>query len=118
MVGNWHWQRYVDRHARVRDLNLFYSNRSAEETAFLSELEQAAQENLGFKRVATMTDAGDWRGEHTAITREMIERYVGDIASPVFYLAGPSAMVAAMATMLRNAGVKPENIRAEEFAGY
>jgi len=105
-------------HARGRDLYLFYCNRSAEDAAFLSELEQAARENPGFKLVATMTDARDWRGEQGFITREMIERHVGDIAGPVFYLAGPPAMVAAMATLLKNAGVKPENIRAEEFAGY
>ena len=105
------------KHGRIRDLYLFYSNRSSEDAAFLFELGQAARENPGFKLVATMTDAGDWRGEHGFITREMIERHVGDIASPVFYLAGPPAMVAAMATLLKNAGVKPENIRAEEFAG-
>lgn len=104
--------------ARARALYLFYSNRSAEDAAFLSELEQAARENPGFELVATMTDAGDWRGERGFITREMIERHVGDIASPVFYLAGPPAMVAAMATLLKNAGVRPENIRAEEFTGY
>lgn len=106
------------KHARARDLYLFYSNRSAEDAAFLSELEQAARDNPGFKLVATMTDAPDWQGERGFITREMIERHVGDIASPVFYLAGPPAMVAAMATLLTKAGVKPESIRAEEFAGY
>lgn len=106
------------KHARARDLYLFYSNRSAEDAAFLSELEQAARENPGFKLVATMTDAPDWQGERGFITREMIERHVGDIASPVFYLAGPPAMVAAMAALLTKAGVKPDSIRAEEFAGY
>jgi ferredoxin-NADP reductase len=48
----------------------------------------------------------------------MIERHVGDIARPVFYLAGPPAMVAAMETLLKSAGVKAESIHAEEFAGY
>jgi len=104
--------------ARSRDLILFYSNRSAGDTAFLSELEQIAQQNPRFKLVASMTDAADWQGEHGFITREMIERHIGDIARPVFYLAGPPAMVAAMADLLKDAGVRPENIRAEEFAGY
>lgn len=104
--------------ARASDLYLFYSNRRAEDAAFLSELEQAARENPSFKLVATMTDAADWQGEHGFITREMIERHVGDIASSIFYLAGPQAMVAAMETLLADAGVRPENMRAEEFAGY
>ncbi len=103
---------------RARDLTLFYSNRSAEDAAFLAELEQTAGENSGFKLVPTMTDAPDWQGERGFITREMIERHVGDIARPVFYLAGPSAMVAAMETLLKSAGVQAESIHAEEFLGY
>lgn len=103
---------------RARDLTLFYSNRSAEDAAFLSELEQTVGENSGFKLVPTMTDAPDWQGERGFITREMIERHVGDIARPVFYLAGPPAMVAAMETMLKSARVQTESIHAEEFAGY
>ncbi|WP_257787919.1 ferredoxin--NADP reductase [Salipiger profundus] len=106
------------RHAPTRDTYLFYSNRNPADAAFLSEFEQASANNPGLKLVATMTDAPDWQGDRGFITREMIERYVGDITSPVFYLAGPSAMVAAMATLLTKAGVGPENIRAEEFTGY
>ncbi|MDI6028775.1 FAD-dependent oxidoreductase [Corticibacterium sp. UT-5YL-CI-8] len=106
------------RDAPARDLTLFYSNRSPEDAAFLSELEQAARDNPGFRLVATMTEAADWQGENGFITREMIERHVGDLARPVFYLAGPPAMVVAMQAMLRQAGVGTKNIRAEEFAGY
>ena len=60
----------------------------------------------------------DWQGERGYIARDMIERHVGDVFKPVFYLAGPPVMVAAMETMLKQAGVKPERIRAEMFAGY
>ncbi|WP_341769873.1 FAD-binding oxidoreductase [Agrobacterium pusense] len=105
-------------YAPTRDLILFYSNRSPEDAAFLAELEQAARDNPCFKLVATMTDAVNWQGERGFITRDMIERHVGDIAKPVFYLAGPPTMVAAMQAMLKDAGVKMENIRAEDFAGY
>ena len=101
-----------------RDLTLFYSNRSADDAAFLSELEQLAEQNPRFRLVATMTDATDWQGERGYIARDMIERHVGDVFKPVFYLAGPPVMVAAMETMLKQAGVKPERIRAEMFAGY
>jgi len=47
----------------------------------------------------------------------MIERYVGDIADPV-YLADPPAMIAAMATLLETIGARIKNIRAEAFVGY
>ena len=101
-----------------RKLTLFYSNRSAGDAGFLSELEQLAQQNPGFQLVATMTDAADWQGERSHIAREMIERHVSDITKLDFYLAGPPAMVAAMETLLEQAGVKPEDIRTEIFAGY
>lgn len=101
-----------------RDVTLFYSNRSAEDAAFLSDLEQLASDSPRFKLVATMTDAADWQGEHGYISREMIGRHVGAIAEPVFYLAGPPPMVAAMEVLLLNAAVRSENIRVEVFTGY
>ncbi|WP_445253708.1 ferredoxin--NADP reductase [Ochrobactrum sp. MYb379] len=101
-----------------RDVTLIYSNRSATDAAFLSELEQLASDNPRFKLVVTMTDAADWQGERGYITREMIERHAGDITKPVFYLAGPPSMAAAMEALLLEAGVRPGNIRAEMFTGY
>lgn len=101
-----------------RDMTLFFSNRTADDAAFVSELEKAACDNPRFRLVATMTDAADWQGERGLITRDMIERYVGDLAGSVFSLAGPPAMVAAMNTMLIEAGVSSDDIHAEEFAGY
>lgn len=101
-----------------RDVVLFYSNRSAEDAAFLSELEQLARDIPRFRLIATMTDAAGRQGERGFIDRELIERHVGDISKPVFYLAGPTAMVAAMETLLKQAGVKPESIRSEMFTGY
>ena len=101
-----------------RDLTLFYSNRSPGDAGFLAELQQLAQQNPRFRLVATMTNAADWQGERGYIAREMIERHVGDITKPVFYLAGPPAMVAGMETLLEQAGVRSGNIRMEIFAGY
>nr|WP_225122687.1 FAD-dependent oxidoreductase [Bradyrhizobium sp. BRP22] len=110
--------REYTRRRQGRDLTLFYSNRSVQDAAFLSELQALARENARFGLVATMTDAGDWQGERGPITREMIERHIGGLAGSVFYLAGPPAMVAAMAAMLKGSGVRREDIRAEEFARY
>jgi len=101
-----------------RDVVLFYSNRSAEDAAFLPELEQLARDIPRFRLIASMTDDVGWQGERGLIDREMIERHAGDITRPVFYLAGPPAMVAAMETMLVEVGVRPRSIRAEMFAGY
>ncbi len=101
-----------------RDLTLFYSNRRAGDAAFLSEMEQLASDYPRFRLVATLTDAADWQGERGYVSREMIERHVGEMTKPVFYLAGPPAMVAAMEALLMGAGVRSENIRVEMFTGY
>lgn len=106
------------RRGPTRDLTLFYSNRSVQDAAFLSELQALARDNARFSLVTAISDAMDWQGERGPIKREMIEKYIGALAGPVFYIAGPPAMVGAMAAMLQDAGVRPENIRAEAFLGY
>ncbi len=126
-------------------LYLFYSNRRPEDAAFLKELRQLEKENRNFKFIATMTEAparsesrppistnhkraesesgGEkssqpWSGERSYINKEMLAKYLDDFTKPIFYIAGPPAMVAAMRDMLNNAGVDDDNIRTEEFAGY
>ena len=37
---------------------------------------------------------------------------------PIYYMAGPPAMVAGLRTMLNAAGVDDDDIRTEEFSGY
>jgi ferredoxin-NADP reductase len=48
----------------------------------------------------------------------MIARFVPDLAAPIYYIAGPPAMVAAMKETLAGAGINEDDIRAEDFAGY
>lgn len=38
--------------------------------------------------------------------------------TPIYYLSGPAAMVAAMRKILTEAKVNEDNIRTEEFSGY
>lgn len=103
-------------------LFLFYSNRRPEDAPFLSELETLAQQHPSFRLIATMTDpetsSTPWRGETGYIDQSMIKRYVADVKSPVYYLAGLPEMVGAMKNMLTDSDVREDNIRAEEFAGF
>jgi ferredoxin-NADP reductase len=41
-----------------------------------------------------------------------------ELSGPIYYMAGPPAMVAGLRTMLNKAGVDDDDIRTEEFAGY
>lgn len=102
-------------------LFLFYSNRTPKDAAFLSELQGLATSHAAFHLVATMTNIADdiqWEGERGYITKDMIERYVPQGISPIFYLAGPETMVTAMRELLHSMGVSKDDIRFEEFAGY
>jgi len=40
------------------------------------------------------------------------------LAEPVYYAAGPPGLVAAMKTLLGEAGVDEEDINSEDFSGY
>jgi ferredoxin-NADP reductase len=48
----------------------------------------------------------------------MIQAATAGLPAPVFYVAGPPAMVEAMKVVLEKAGVEDVDVRAEEFFGY
>jgi ferredoxin-NADP reductase len=103
------------------DVTLFYSNRSAGSTAFLSDLEAWQERNPHFKLVATITDppSGEpWRHATGLMNAAFLESRMNDWTSAICYLAGPPAFVTAMRTALDTLGADPDNIRTEEFSGY
>ena len=103
-------------------LILLYSNRRPEDAAFLAGLRELAKQYPNFTLVATMTDLGkskvSWTGEAGYINKEMLAKYVQDLAEPVYYTAGPPALVAGMRKLLGEAGADEDDIRSEDFSGY
>lgn len=101
---------------------LFDSNRRPEDAAFLHELTEAQKKNPNYTFVGTMTEMENsdqkWDGETGYITKAMLVKYINDLSVPIYYLAGPPAMVTAMRKTLNAAGVDDDNIRTEEFSGY
>ncbi|MGH8311004.1 MAG: ferric reductase-like transmembrane domain-containing protein, partial [Steroidobacteraceae bacterium] len=100
---------------------LMCSNRKPEDAPFLEELQQLEQKRRGnFRLLATMTGAADpqWRGHVGTINAELIHAVVTPTTLPVFYIAGPPAMVAAMRGVLNGMGVEDDDIRSEDFTGY
>jgi len=102
-------------------LYLFYSNRRPED-AFLDLLSDAAKRNPNFHLIACMTQMDkshrEWTGETGLISKEMLTKHLPSLQGPIYYLAAPPAMVAAMRRMLIHAGADEDDIRSEEFAGY
>jgi len=103
-------------------LFLFYSNRRPEDAPFLAELQNFAKRNSNITLIATMTEAEKstevWRGETGQINQAMLKKYLSDMQTPVYYVAGLPEMASAMQTMLKNTGVSGDHIRAEEFTGF
>lgn len=105
---------------------LFYANRHPGDAAFLEELRGMEKENPNFTFVPVMTardlSKSEWTGETGHIDWAMIQRHGAASgasgAGPIYYIAGPPAMVKDLRAMLNKAGVDDDDIRAEGFDGY
>jgi ferredoxin-NADP reductase len=93
-------------------LLLAYSNRRREHAAFLAELQALERRNARFRLLAAMTDTDG------VVNEETLKRFAGEAAAPLYYLAGPPAMVEAMKAILTRIGVGAPDVRSEEFFGY
>lgn len=103
---------------------LIYSNRRPEDAPFLDELRGLARENPNFTFVPTMTRMGGsrlpWTGETARLDHALVLKHLPRSGSsrPVYYVAGPPAMVGDVLAMLNQAGIDDDDIRTEEFTGY
>lgn len=103
-------------------LVLLYSNRTPEDTAFLTELQRLEGDHPNFRLVATMTRMEEsrqpWRGETGPIDEALLRWATAELPNPLYYLAGPPAMVAGLRDTLERAGVDSDDVRSEDFLGY
>jgi ferredoxin-NADP reductase len=114
--------RQADHDRAPHKLHLFYSNRRPEDAPFIEVLQNLEKTNPNFSFIATMTEMRrskkTWNGETARINREMLSKYLDDLQGPIYYIAGPPAMVGGMRKMLVESGVDEDDIRTDEFAGY
>jgi ferredoxin-NADP reductase len=114
--------RHAEREKLPHKLYLFYSNRRPEDTAFLKDLHDSEKGNPNFRFIPSMTEmnksAQSWSGEAGFIDGDMLAKYLPTLQGPIYYVAGPPAMVTAMRKTLTAAGVDEDDVRVEEFAGY
>jgi ferredoxin-NADP reductase len=101
-------------------LYLFYSNREADDAAFMEEFEGMSALNPNFVLISTVTGHRtlSWPYERGHINREMLKRYLIGLKGPVYYIAGPSGMVTAMTDLLHSSGVSDDDMKTEEFGDY
>lgn len=104
---------------------LFYSNRRPADAPFLGELRQLERDNPRYRFVPTMTNAAGselpWNGESGAINAALLGRHLGTAsgtAAPIYYVAGPQAMVISIENLLGDLGISEDDVRDESFYGY
>jgi ferredoxin-NADP reductase len=114
--------RHAANGALQQQLVLLYSNRRPEDCAFLTELQRLEGDHRYFRLVATMTAMAQsrlpWTGETGRIDEALVRRVTAELANPVYYVAGPPAMVTALRDELEDSGIDADDIRSEEFYGY
>lgn len=99
---------------------LLHSSRTPEDLPYRADFEEFAEQNPNFTYVpvASASAPDDWNGERGRVNADIINKYVPDLSTPIFYLSGPDGMVKAMRQLLIDTGANEDNIRTEEFDGY
>lgn len=111
---------YASEQKLPHQLFLFYSNKNSKATAFLQDFIDCAKKNSNFKFFPTITqpDQDQWKYGIGRINSEMIVKNVPNYQNCIYYIAGPPAMVQAMAKILVELKIPDLQIRTEEFDGY
>jgi ferredoxin-NADP reductase len=114
--------RQADHDHAPHKLQLFCSNRRPEDTPFLDILQELEKSDPNFQLICTMTDmtksTKEWKGETGLVDKGMLSRHLTTLQGPIYYIAGPPAMVADVRKMLVASDVDEDDIRTEDFAGY
>jgi ferredoxin-NADP reductase/DMSO/TMAO reductase YedYZ heme-binding membrane subunit len=98
-------------------IDMVYSCKTAKDIIFRKELEDLQQRfpNLHLTITLTRPDAANWNGPSGRIDADLIQRTIPDPANVPFYFCGPSEMLTATTSLLRELGVAESNIRKESF---
>ena len=110
--------RYIADTGKPYKVTLVYSNRDRESTAFLDELQELERTLPDFRLVTIMTDDPGWDGESRRIDADVLRDHLGELGDSTYLVAGPPAMVEAVAGQLSEAGVPDEQVLPSRFSGY
>jgi len=112
---------YASDNALPIEVRLVYSNRSGEEIAYRTELEELERRNPRFSVAHTLTGKGTakgWKGSVGRIGAPLLQEVARGLDKPVYYVCGKTGMVMEMLGLLSSYGVSEEDVRVEVFRGY
>lgn len=101
-------------------LRLVYSNPSQDEIAYHGEFDALEEQNPRFRVYHTLTQAAGpgWQGATGRIDRSLLRQAAHDLAGPIYYVSGTPSMVVGTWRLLREEGVREDDIEFEAFRGY
>ncbi len=100
-------------------VTLVYSNRDRASTPFLDELQEFERTLPDFQLVLTMTQDESWEGESRYVSADLLRDHLDrELRDYTYLVAGPPAMVEAVAGQLSAAGVPEERVLPDRFSGY
>lgn len=109
--------RYAAAKALETDIGLLFSNRTAGEIIYRTELDALARSMKRFFVTYTLTRGAPegWRGHRRRIDRAMIEETFPDVRDRLCYICGAPEMVNDTLENLKAIGVPPERIKTEKY---
>lgn len=116
--------RSIVEHASKQHLShqlfVFYTNATRARAAFIDDFKAWSASNANLSFVPTLTDESpkEWVFETGKLDRQMLSRHISNLNTPIYYVVGPPAMVAAMKEILDDIGIDEMQVKSEDFAGY
>lgn len=99
----------------ARRVSVVYSARAPEEFAYLEELERlAAEGRIAFRQTVTRTSGPEWTGGLGRIDAACLAPLI-EPGATLSFVCGPPALLAEMRPLLQQLGVRPDQIRMEEW---
>jgi len=103
-----------------RDVILLYFVDSIKDIAYVKILNEAS--NFGISVKYVLTDINnippEWSGEVGFFNNQMIERNIPDFKERIFYISGPHIMVTGVKKILKDSGLKNNQIKSDFFPGF
>jgi Na+-transporting NADH:ubiquinone oxidoreductase subunit NqrF len=83
--------------------------------------ESISQQNPQFTYIPVVTkfdNLTDWSGETGRINKELLEKYIPNLANCTYYIVGPQAMTIQLSELLERLNISDNQILLEDFLGY
>jgi len=102
-------------------IRLLDSNRTEEEIAYKTELEELERRNSRFRVIHTLTGekiSNNWAGSTGRIRPDILKKIAEGLDRPLYYLCGKPSMVSAVFDLLLKMDVLEDDVKVELFRGY